>query len=133
MAPIVVLRRAAAVFFVLHGIAHLVGFVAAWRLGRLEDVPYGTLVLNGSVDVGEAGMRLVGLLWLAGAIAFVAAAAAVLRERYRLVAGVAAFSLGLCVVGLPAAIVGFWIDTAILGILGGLALVRPAVLQPARR
>jgi hypothetical protein len=68
------LNRPVAVALALHAIAHLPGFVTAWRLAELQDLPYGTVVLNGTLDVGEPGIRVVGLLWLVGSAAFVASA-----------------------------------------------------------
>lgn len=125
--------RVAAVFFVAHGIAHLVGFVASWQLGSTADTSYSTLILNGAVDVGDAGMRVMGVLWVAAAAAFFVAAVAVIRGPYRVVVAVAAFSLVLCVLGLPRAIAGVAIDVAILVVMAALAIARPTALRPAVR
>ena len=122
-------RRAAAVFLVAHGLAHVLGFIAAWKLGELDDVPYSTLILNGTLDVGDLGIRVVGVLWLAAAIAFLVAAFVVWRRGpTRTVAVLTAFSLAVCLVGLPASIIGVSIDVAILA---GLLLVRPSAPRPA--
>jgi hypothetical protein len=51
-----VLRRVIAGFLALHGFAHLVGFLAAWRLGEYADAPHATLILNGTLDVGDVGI-----------------------------------------------------------------------------
>ena len=130
------LHRAIAAFLAAHGIAHLLGFLSAWRLGEFPDVPYSTWILNGSVDVGDAGIRLVGLLWLAAAAAFVGAAA--LAWRPATIAGpvtaiAAAGSLLVCTLGLPAAVVGVVIDVAILGALAAQLVGRPAVQRTAAR
>lgn len=120
----VVVRLAAAAFLAAHGVAHLIGFVAAWRLAAFPDAPFTTQILGGALDVGDAGIRIVGLLWIAAAAGFAAAAVAVWRRRgSRIVALAAAGSLVVTLIGLPAAIVGLWIDVAILG---GLALVAVA-------
>ena len=73
-----IVRRLAALFFVAHGVAHLVGFAASWQLGSLRDMTYSTIILNGTIDVGDAGMRVMGVLWVAAAVAFAAAAVAVI-------------------------------------------------------
>jgi len=126
-------RRAAAAFFVAHGIAHVLGFLGSWRLGEFTDAPSTTAILNGTIDVGDGGMRVVGVVWLAAAAAFLAAAVAMWRGNLRAVAAFTVFSLVVCVVGLPAAIVGVWIDVAILIALAALIVVRPATMHPAVR
>ncbi len=60
------------IIMVLHGIAHGVGFAGAWGLSR--NIPYKTTVLNGHIDMGPVGIRLVGVLWLLAGITFVVAA-----------------------------------------------------------
>ncbi len=66
---------------VLHGIAHLVGFVAPWRLLEMTEVPYKTTVLGGTIDLGDAGIRIVGLVWLVSTIGFAAAAMGLLTHE----------------------------------------------------
>jgi len=46
----------------------------------VEGFAYKTTLLSGNLDMGDAGIRMVGLLWLLAAVGFV-------------VAGVAIFSL----------------------------------------
>jgi hypothetical protein len=128
-----VFRRAAAVFLAAHGFAHVLGLMGSWRLGEFTDAPYTTLILNGAVDVGDAGIRIVGLLWIVAAIGFLWAAVALWRGSSRRLTPVTASSLVVCLVGLPAAIVGVLIDAAILVILGALIVVRPSGLRPALR
>lgn len=125
------LRRAAAVFLVAHAVAHLVGFLGASRLGEFRDAPYTTLVLNGALDVGDGGMRIIGIAWIVAAAAFIGAAVAVWRGRIRAAALAAIGSLVLCLAGLPAAIVGVWIDVAILVVIGTIAVMWPMGLRPA--
>lgn len=128
-----IIRGAAAVFLVAHGVAHIVGFLASWQLRAARDTPDSTWILNGTVDVGDAGMRLFGILWLVAAVAFLAAAVAIWRGNLRFVAVVTVGSLALCLVGLPNAAVGVWIDVAILVLLAARALVRPAAPRPVLR
>ena len=130
------LHRASAAFLAAHGIAHLLGFLSAWRLGEFPDVPYSTWILNGAVDVGDAGIRLVGLLWLVAAAAFVGAAALALRPAAvarRAIATAAAGSLVVCTLGLPAAVVGVVIDIVLLGALAAEPIGELAVQRTAAR
>jgi hypothetical protein len=110
-----IMKYAIAVFFFLHGFAHLVGFAGAWRLAK--DVPYKTTLLSGRLDVGDAGIRIVGILWLLAALMFALMAVALIVQIswWRTAAiCVAAFSLILCVVNLPEAKIGLIIDIVIL-------------------
>jgi len=97
-------RFAIALVFFGHGIAHLVGFVVFWRLSELEEMPYKTTLLAGKVDVGDAGIRVVGILWLAAALAFLTCAVAVIPPlTWWLTATfwMMSFSLALCISGWP--------------------------------
>ena len=115
-----------------HGVAHIIGFLGSWKLGEFKDAPpHTTQILNGSIDVGDAGIRIVGLLWLVAAVGYVWVAVSLWRGSSRRVAPVTAFSLAMCLVGLPAAIVGVGIDIAIGVGLAALAVARPRGLRPA--
>jgi hypothetical protein len=126
-------RGLGAAFLIAHGLAHLVGFVGSWRVASFGDVPYATTILGGTLEVGDVGIRIVGLLWVAAAISMIGAAVAAWRGRSRVVAAVAAFSLGVCLIGLPAAMVGVVIDLAILTTLARATLVRPRIQRQAVR
>jgi hypothetical protein len=100
-----------------HGIAHLVGFVAAWRLASLPDLPYKTTILAGRVNLGDAGIRAVGVLWLAAALAFIWASGTVaLGTRWALTVTMIATlaSLGLCAAEWPQARIGLYVNAALL-------------------
>lgn len=45
-----------------HGFAHLVGFVVPWRLKTLPQMPYKTTPLANSINIGDVGIRVVGVL-----------------------------------------------------------------------
>ncbi len=66
---------------VIHGLIHLMGAVAYLRLGDIASLPYKTTVLNGALDIGEAGITLVGLAWGISAVLFVTAAYAVMATK----------------------------------------------------
>ncbi|HYF75585.1 MAG TPA: hypothetical protein VD973_00480 [Symbiobacteriaceae bacterium] len=57
----------------VHGLIHLMGFVAYWPLGVVAELPYKTTVAGGAWDVGALGMKVFGVLWLIVALGFVAA------------------------------------------------------------
>jgi hypothetical protein len=87
---------------VVHGIAHLVGFVVPWRLLVSADMPYKTTILAGRLDVGANGIRLVGVLWLlVGAMTIGAGMAWLVNwpDPIVLTAAAILFSLALCIVG----------------------------------
>jgi len=103
-----------------HGIAHIVGFVASWRLATLPEAPYKTTLLAHSIDVGDAGVRLVGVLWLAAAVAFVVVGWAVAADAnwaLRATTVTALASLALCLVGWPEARVGLFVNAGLLLLL----------------
>ena len=52
------MRIALGIFLILHGVAHLPGFVVPWRLANIKDVPYKTTLLSGRFDIGDAGIGL---------------------------------------------------------------------------
>ena len=112
-------------FLALHGIAHAAGFTATWRIAATPDNPYTTTILNGTVDVSDGWIRLIGVLWLAAAAGLVVAAIAIWTGDRRAVGGVVVatvFSLAMCLIGLPAAQIGAAIDVAILGIIAAAAI-----------
>ena len=103
------MRIVLAVLMAVHGIAHLPGFLVSWRLATFPELPFRTTILGTSVDVGEIGIRVVGLLWLAAGAAFVAVAAVTAMRvawwqpaAYTLIA----LSAGLCLLGWPDARLG---------------------------
>jgi hypothetical protein len=63
----------------LHGLIHLMGFVAYWPLKQIPELPYKTAILNGQWNLGVDGMRLYSVLWLATAAGFLAAAVGLTR------------------------------------------------------
>jgi hypothetical protein len=117
----VMLRTALTVVLLIHGVAHLPGFLVPWRLAALPQMPYRTTLLDGRIDAGAVGIRIVGLCWLLAAFAMVAAAVATFRGSPAwpaLTLGAATFSLVLCVLGLPEARIGLVVDLAlIVGVL----------------
>lgn len=113
------MRLALSVLLIAHGVAHLVGFVVPWRLMAAPEMPYGTTILAGTVDIGDSGVRAVGVVWLIAAVAFVLLGSALLAGvsvRAWLFA-ILGLSLALCAVGWPDARIGVAINAVLLGVL----------------
>lgn len=70
-----------AVVLGLHGLIHLMGFVAYWPLAEVPDLAYKTAFLDGRIEFGIAGTRLFSVLWLLAAIGFVGAAVALVAGQ----------------------------------------------------
>jgi hypothetical protein len=46
----------------------------------MANLPYKTTVLGGTIDLGDRGIRIIGILWLIVTIAFVASAIGLLTQ-----------------------------------------------------
>jgi hypothetical protein len=115
-----VTQRAFAVFFALHGAVHAIGFTVAWQIGGPRGVEYSTALLNGAVEIGGAGTRMFGLVWLAATAAFLGVAALLWRRSplgRPLATALLLGSLILCALGLPESVIGLAVDIALLGLL----------------
>lgn len=113
-------RRIFAVVVGLHGLTHWIGFAVPWGLTTSPDFPSSTSAAWGTIELGEAGARMVGLLWLVVIPVFALAAVGLWQRRtwaVPLTAIAALASLPLCILASPAAIGGIWLDVAILGVL----------------
>ena len=114
------IRVLAAVFLRLHGCAHLLGFLASWQLATFDDIPYTTTIANGTLDVGDAGIRIVAFAWIVAGAAMLLAGLLVGRRSAAAVPALwiaTVVSLIACVSGLPAAVIGLAIDLAIVAVL----------------
>ena len=114
------MRIAMAALLVAHGLAHLVGFFGSWHLLDESRMPYSTTVFAGHVDVGDAGIRVIGIFWALVGLAFaVAATGLLLRASWwlPLTVSVVGASLILCAAGWPAARIGVFVNVGILAIL----------------
>ncbi len=114
------MRGALAVIMALHAMAHLPGVIVDWRLSRLPELPYRTTVLGGRLNLGDAGMRTMGALWLLAAAGFaVAAIAAALGRPWwlPLAACAAGLSLVISVLAAPESRIGILLNLAIIAAL----------------
>jgi hypothetical protein len=111
------MRIVVGLFLLGHAVAHLPGFLVNLRLRSFPELPFRTTVFSGSVDVGEAGIKVVGLAWLILAIALgVLAIAAFMRVPWwePLAYVTIALSIVLCLLGWPDARVGVFANLVIL-------------------
>jgi hypothetical protein len=102
----------------VHGVAHLVGFVVPWRMVASPEIPYRTTLLG--IDIGGAGVRVMGIAWLLMAGLFVTLAASVLRGgawRYEGIFTLVGLSVVLCLLGLPESRPGLLANAAIGALL----------------
>lgn len=63
----------AGIILALHGLVHLMGWVAYWPLADIADLPYKTTLFNGTWNLGDGGMRIFSVLWAIAALGFVTA------------------------------------------------------------
>ena len=130
------IRRTAAVVLALHGVIHPIGFVSPWRIASLEGFAYRTTVLGGAQDIGDVGVRLIGLVWLGLTFGFLAAGHAVWRGKpwaVGLTGALAMASLIVCVAGSPETAAGVAIDVVILATVSYVALYKFRSLGPTGR
>lgn len=114
------MRYGLAVLLIAHGIAHLVGYAVPWRLASSPDLPYTTTVLAGHLDIGATGARVVGLVWLVAATAFVGAGALwALGNPQAFTATLVGIALStvLCTLAWPHAGAGLALDVLIAALL----------------
>lgn len=122
-------RTFCAAVLAAHGLIHLIGFVVPWGIATIDGFAYRTTVLGGTVAIGDAGARLVGVAWLVLAAGFVVAAVATGR-RTQWAAGLAGVlavaSIVVCALGLPETVAGIAVNIGILALLAWAALGRGA-------
>ena len=114
------MHLALAVLFALHGIAHWIGLIIDWRLTAFEGMPSDTTLLDGRIDAGELGIRVMGVLWMLTGIAFLVIAAATMVQLswWRQAAlGVTLFSLAMSLLHWPDARFGVYLNLGILAVL----------------
>jgi hypothetical protein len=119
------LALATAVLFVLHGVAHAVGFADVFGLSDPKTGQDG-YTLVGGLDPDGVAMYALGVLWLVPiALYLVAAAGLILRRAWWFVWALAAtlVSLAACILWLEPAKVGLVLNVVILV---GVARRRPA-------
>jgi hypothetical protein len=115
-----ILRYGLALFLILHGLVHLIGFMRARRSWSYDSWPYRTTVLGGRIEIGERGTLVLGWMWLFAIPAFIVAGIGlfVLASCWVTLTGVVAtISLLLCLLEWPDLWPGMLINVAILALL----------------
>ena len=113
------MHLALSALLIAHGVAHLVGFAVPWRLVSTPEVPYRTTVLAATIEVGAAGARTLGIVWLIAAIAFVLLGSAVLAgwSVHSPLIALVGLSLVLCALGTPDTYIGVAVNLMLLLLL----------------
>ena len=62
-----------AVLVIIHGLIHLIGFRVYAQAAQVAEMPFKTIFLNGSLDLGASGTRVYGWLWLLPTLGFILA------------------------------------------------------------
>jgi hypothetical protein len=110
----------AAIYLVVHGLIHLIGFVVNFQIAEMQEIAYKTTALAGKVDVGHVGTRVLGVAWLLLAVAFVGSGAAIFSSPpwwWSFTLAVTLVSLAMCVLGWPDARFGVLANVIILAFL----------------
>jgi len=97
------------IYIIIHGFAHLVGFVVPWKIAQLEDMPYKTTLLKGSINVGDTGIRIVGVFWLIIALAFFLSAYLIITQNplwFNFLIVITLVSFIFCILSLPDSKIG---------------------------
>lgn len=66
----------AAISVAIHGFIHFLGIGGYFELIEMADLPYKTTLLGGTVDVGDAVIRVFTMLTAVAGVGFVASAIA---------------------------------------------------------
>jgi Family of unknown function (DUF6544) len=115
-----ILSLSLAVIAILHGLIHVMGFVAYWPLAKVPDLAYKTSLLGGRLEIGPAGMRLFSLLWLLAALGWVVAGGALIFKQPAwapVMLGATLLSLAICTLDWGVAFRGALIDLVYLAVL----------------
>jgi 2-hydroxy-6-oxonona-2,4-dienedioate hydrolase len=121
------MRIAASLFLLVHGIAHLVGFLTPWHLlpAATEGTtpPSTNMLLGGRLVLGEGAAKGLGIAWLALFLAFAVVAFGVWKQASWSRSGVVAVALVSLLFSLawwPTARIGVYVNVAILLVLAAI-------------
>jgi hypothetical protein len=126
------MRVAAALFLALHGLAHLVGFRAAFW--PTPGVPVRGSLFGGLLGVGYFGTRTLGVVWLMLALGYLVSAALFLLRSpswSAVTLGVTCTSAMMCLLYWPDARIGLFIDVVLFAIVLALSRASSAHLAAA--
>ena len=63
-----------------HSLVHFLGTAVYFEIVEVAELTYKTTLLGGAVDVGDAGIRVFGILWSVAAVGFLASTVAFLGD-----------------------------------------------------
>jgi hypothetical protein len=99
------MRWMIAILLLTHGMAHLPGFLVNWQIWHTPELPYRTTAFGGTAEIGAAGTRFLGLMWLATGVLFAVLAVCLAIEPEAAVGTLLATAIGssslLCLAVLP--------------------------------
>ena len=109
------MRILLAALLLAHGVAHIVGFLRAWA-------PTRTTIIGNRIDLGAGWIKLIGLLWLFGALGYAVASIATLANvgwwpPFAL--GLASASMVICLLQLPETKFGVVLNAVLIAALVG--------------
>ncbi|MFC1726411.1 ABC transporter permease [candidate division KSB1 bacterium] len=113
-------RIIVSVILALHGLIHLLGFVVYLKIAEVKDLPYKTTIFAGRINLGESGIKVIGILWMLAALGFVVSTVGVfgLTGWWQAVTlYVTIFSLLVTVSGIPDSVFGAAVNVIILAYL----------------
>jgi hypothetical protein len=119
------MRIAMGIYLLVHGLCHVVGFLVPWKIVTTTEEPYRTTLMAGTIDVGDIGIRMVGLLWLLACVAFMVSGIGAMASRAWWRTPLLPLTLAssvLCVLGLPGAKIGILANGLVLAYLAGASL-----------
>ena len=114
------MKIALAILMIVHGIAHAPGFLVPWRIASPSGAvshTFDTSLLAGTLEVGIAAIRAMGVFWLIVGLAFVITGiGALLGGTWWIEAAVAVtiLSLVLSILGYPDARIGIAVNLVLL-------------------
>ncbi len=112
------LLKLAAVVILAHGLIHIIGVIAFWKLGLRDQ--YSTKILGGAFDIGERGTYVLGAIWLVVTIAYAVVAYGMFTDQtwWRTwLGGVTALSLVLTILGWKDTVFGTIFNVIVLAAL----------------
>lgn len=104
----------------IHGVIHIIGFLAYFKLAEMKENPYKTTLLAGRWEVGDAGIRAFGAVWLAVMAGYILCAIGLPLNAgwwYPLAISMTVMSLAVCILDVPGTRFGLIINIVLLIIL----------------
>jgi len=104
----------------IHGLIHIIGFLAYFKLVQMKDNPYKTTLLAGRWEIGDGGIRAFGMVWLVLMIGYITGATGLAFDQswwYPLTVAMTAASLIICILDVPGTKFGLIINVVLLILL----------------